>query len=295
MAGSSLAMGWGVSRERTFAALLPAELSRQTGYKVELYNEAMMYEIPHIVALRFNETLAAKPDLILWVVTYWDIQNAGNVSPVQIIPRESSFFMGRTRSRVKSALTEKSLAAAIFDLTSTVRDLLNSTKAVYLLMHLSGKSQSQYVRSRLDGPEAGTLRIDPGAEWQSSLLAFDSYAADIEARARAAGVPLAIVLVPWRVQAAMLNVDGCPNGYDPYKLDDELRAIVASHRGTYIDILPDFTAIANPERHYFPVDGHPDADGHAMIAAFLAKELTNGTIPALSIAAGQQAALVRSR
>jgi hypothetical protein len=295
MTGSSLAMGWGVPREKTFAALLPAELSRQTGRKVELYNHAMMYEVPHIVDLRFNQTLAARPDLILWIVTYWDIQNAATVAPVQIKPIESSAFMGRTRRRLHEALAAKSIAGAVSDLESTVRDLLSSTKSEYLLRHFSSESQSQYIRSHLDGPEAVTLKVEPCAEWQSNLLAFDTYAADIEGRARAAGVPLAVVLVPWRVQAAMLGMGEFPKGYNPYKLDDEMRSIVATHGGIYIDILPDFRTIPNPEQNYFPVDGHPDVDGHAMIAGFLAKALINGTVPGFSIPAQAQVAQGRAR
>src|SRR6202035_2849097 len=39
MTGSSFGFGLGVEREETFAALLPRELSQQTGRKIELYNE----------------------------------------------------------------------------------------------------------------------------------------------------------------------------------------------------------------------------------------------------------------
>jgi hypothetical protein len=127
------------------------------------------------------------------------------------------------------------------------------------------------------------------------LQLFDSYAAEIEERARAAGVPMAIVLVPWRVQAAMLSMDEFPKGYDPYKLDGELRAIVTRHGGTYLDILPDFLTVPNPEQHYFPVDGHPDAGGHAMIAGFLAREFTHGSNFPLALAAQPQASLKRTR
>jgi hypothetical protein len=67
MVGSSLGMGLGVPEEQTFGALLPKELSRRTGNKVELYNESCTWEVPHIVDMRFNEVLVAKPDMILWV------------------------------------------------------------------------------------------------------------------------------------------------------------------------------------------------------------------------------------
>jgi hypothetical protein len=106
---------------------------------------------------------------------------------------------------------------------------------------------------------------------------------------------MAIVLVPWRVQAAMLSLDEAPKGYDPYKLDGELRAIVTRHGGTYLDILPDFLTTPNPEQHYFPVDGHPDARGHAMIADFLARELTRGSNSPFPLSAQPQAASERTK
>jgi hypothetical protein len=295
MAGSSMTMGWGVQREQTFAALLPSELSRKSGHKVELYNNAMMYEVPNIVALHLDETLAAKPDMILWIVTYWDIEYAENAAPVRIKPLDSTVFMGRTRGRLKEVLAEKSLAGAISHLMGIAHDLLDSTKTKYLLQHLIDESQSQYVESHLQGPEAEFLRAEQSAEWQSHLRLFESYAAEIEERARAAGVPMAIVLVPWRVQAAMLSMDEAPKGYDPYKLDGELRAIVTRHGGTYLDILPDFLTTPNPEQHYFPVDGHPDARGHAMIADFLARELTRGSNSPFPLSAQPQAASERTK
>jgi hypothetical protein len=115
------------------------------------------------------------------------------------------------------------------------------------------------------------------------LHEFDYYVGEIEARARAAGVPLVVVLVPDRAQAAMISMGEWPAGYDPYKLGEEVRTIVVSHGGTYIDILPDFRNIPNPEQYYLPVDGHPNAEGHAIIAGLLARELTSGAIPELRV------------
>jgi hypothetical protein len=86
----------------------------------------------------------------------------------------------------------------------------------------------------------------------------------------------------------MISTREWPAGFDPYKMDNELRTIVVNHGGTYIDILPDYRNIPNPAQGYLPVDGHPNAEGHAMISRMLAEELTNGAIPALRVTAQPQ-------
>jgi hypothetical protein len=73
--------------------------------------------------------------------------------------------------------------------------------------------------------------------------------------------------------------------FDPFKLGNELRSIITSHGGIYIDILPDFRNIPNPEQGYYPVEGHLNGRGHAIIARLLAKELTIGAVPALRVSA----------
>jgi hypothetical protein len=283
MAGSSIAMGWSASREETFAALLPVELSRQTGRKVELYNEGMFLQKPKNLDLRFNAVLAAKPDLVLWVLTPWDIQLT---VPDRVMPAEPG-FLGRTRYRVKEAVASKSIPNVAQEILDAGREIMADTSTGLLLEHFLYKSQSQYVKSylRSGDVEAGFLKNEQSARWQSCLRNFEMYAADIELRANTAGVPLVAVLIPNRAQAAMLSTGDWPADYDPYKLDSELRTIITRHGGIYVDILPDYRDVPNPEEGYFPVNGHPNAEGHATISRLMAKELTGGAVPALRVGA----------
>jgi hypothetical protein len=102
------------------------------------------------------------------------------------------------------------------------------------------------------------------------------------------------VLVPDRTQAALISMTGhSPKGFDPYKVGKEVSSIIVRHGGTYIDILPEFRTVPNPQRGYFALDGHPNAFGHAMIARFLTDTLADVTIPALSAADKPQAELQR--
>jgi len=285
MAGSSFAVGARVQEDKTVAELLPVELTRMTGRKVELYNAAIYRVRPVTIAQRFNEVLAAKPDVILWVIAPLDIKETADVLPGGMRVAEPKGFVAKVLNRVKILFAAKSGP-------NPIRDIWDRSQTALVLRHFLYRSQSQYVNSFLMGDDnAGYLKDDQTPDWKRHEQDFDRSAAVIEERARAAGVPLVAVLVPGRAQAAMISMGQWPAGYNPYKLGDELRAIVTSHGGIYVDILPDFRAIPNPEQYYFPVDGHPDAEGHAMITDILARELTRGAIPALKTAIQPQAIL----
>jgi hypothetical protein len=302
MIGSSMAMGLFVPRQMTFAALLPPELSRRTGRKIEIYNEATGGEFrggPFPVRdspLHFNQVLSADPDMILWIVTPTDIENmsfedpaAPPPAPVQQAPAPQApvHQAPAPGNPLAAAWNKLKLAIASGRVEDRLRFLWDQTTASVMLKHflLETESQDQYVKSYLQNEDdAGFLKAQPDAKWQRLLGTFQKYAAQFEAQASAAGVPFVAVLVPNRAQAAMLSEGEWPAGYDPYKLDDEVRAVIVSHGGFYVDILPDYRTIPNPEQNYFPVDGHPDADGNRILSGFLAKELTGGAVPALRAA-----------
>jgi hypothetical protein len=290
--GSSFSYGAHVEREQSFAALLPAELSRQTGRQIEIYNESMFGGWPRSVALHLHEAFGAEPDMILWTFTPSDIQFASlvlwsDVDPVTLPDSViKAGFLARTWYRVKVSFTANSVQGAIAYLWNYESKVFRSSLTGVFLQNVLYASQRRYVSSYLNGPdsEVGFLRAKPSAEWRSNLEEFERNAAEIEARAKAEGVPLVAALLPNRAQTAMISMGVWPEGFDPYHLADDLRSIITRHGATYVDILPDFRSIPNPERGYLPVDGHPDAQGHAMLSAVLAKELTSGAVPALRAA-----------
>jgi hypothetical protein len=161
---------------------------------------------------------------------------------------------------------------------------------------LKTQTQDQFVTSYLrNEDDAEFLKAKSSAKWQRLLGNFQNDAEEFERQADAAGVPFAAVLVPNRAQAAMLSMGDWPEGYDPYKLDNELRTIIVSHGGTYLDILPALSRLPDTEQDYFSLDGHPNSEGHAMISRLLSKELANSLLPALTARAQAQTSSVRKR
>lgn len=302
MIGSSMAMGLFVPEHRSFAATLPKELSQRTGRKIELYNEATggrfrggPFPLPGS-ARNFKEVLAVNPDMILWVIAPMDIENADSASTTPLQRRA----LASDKEAPRSANFWRKLSNAIANgtLASKLLDQWQGSRTSLVLKHflLGAESQDQYVTSYLKNEDhAGFLRTEPSSKWQHLLEVFQGDAEQFEQQAKAAGVPLVAVLVPNRAQAAMISMGEWPKGYDPYKLDVVLRSIVEGHGGIYLDILLSLQKIPSPEQYYFPVDGHLNVDGHAMLSKLLSEQLTDGLVPALRANAQQQTALEQRR
>ena len=275
MIGSSVAMGERVQRDESFAALLPVQISQFTGRPVELYNESMGWGFSRSTSLRFNEVLDAQPDMILWTLTPMDVERAA-----LIVPALDDVGAGSGLSLAAKAWERTRTAFAVQSFSGAIAAIFSRTRTALLLRHFLYQSQSHYVKAFLmsSDEEAGYLKSDQGPEWKDRLSEFDRDAAQMEGQARAAGIPFVAVLIPERAQAAMISMGTWPTGFDPYNLDAELRSIIVSHGGVYLDILPEFRTIPNPEQYYFPVDGHPNPAGHAIISAMLARAITSGAI-----------------
>ncbi len=290
LVGSSYSFGWAVKQQDSIAELLPAGLSSRTGRNIEVYNVSMIGEggIPRTVAVRFHEFLAVHPDAILWIVDPWDIDKADRLP----VPWRWLELGDAIKYHLRQAFARKAPLSALPLISESIQSKWVVSKPGRLIQHYLFLSQSEYVKLYLErGDQSGFLKAQPDAEWQYRLDTFNGYAASITEQAKAAGVPVIVAFVPNRAEAAMISMNKWPAGYDPYKLGEEVRAIVTSHGATYIDILPAFRTIPNPEQYYYPIDNHPDAAGHAIIADMLTKALTSGAVPALKSSNQPQDAL----
>jgi hypothetical protein len=292
MIGSSMAAGLFVPRKMTFAALLPAALSRRTGHRVDLYNAATGGKFrggpfpSNRSVSQLKDVLSAQPDMILWVITPMDLENAGREGeepPVQGVVGDADAADG-SRAQPRNVWERLANAMVGGHLGEKLSDRIKQTRTAMVLNHwlISHESQDQYVNSYLENQDdAGFLRLRLSDQWAHNMDAFRLYSAKFVNQANMAGVPLVAVLIPNRAQAAMISRGAWPDGYDPYKLGEELRSMIEGQGGVYVDLLPDFRRIPDPQRHYFAVDGHLDVEGHAMIARMLEEKLASGKIPEL--------------
>ena len=265
--GSSVAAGFRVPQPDTLAARLPAELASRTGRQFEVLNLSLPGRTPYAVEGIFDEFLATKPDMILWVLTPFDIQTT--IRPAA--PAESP--------ATPAVNQPAGLRAQIDHIKGTVRaaivKAIGNPNSSVLLRNLLYRSPTQFLKASLAAPdsEVGFLKRDLSEEWQRRLAVFRETYADAARRAQMAGVPLVSVLAPDRAQATLIALRQWPENLDPYELNAELRAAVTEGGGVFIDILPDYADVLNAHDGYFPVDGHPNSAGHATLARFIAQDL----------------------
>jgi hypothetical protein len=283
MVGSSIAHGFTVPFDKSFGALLPQLLSKETERDIELYNQAMPWGTPHNVYLRFNEALAEQPDLLLWAVTPWDIFFVDLTVP-------ATHAAALPNQAVGSSTWDR-LKATVFRTPDLSRISWVSSRAVFMLQHILYKSDSIYLSHSLSATDeyASSLKDKPGKEWQDKLQKFDNYVAEMTARAKAAHVPFIFTALPRHAQVVMISGGVAPPGVNPYSFGDQIKAIVEKNGGTYIDILEQFRNVPNVDGTFYPVDQHVTVQGHQLLAQMIANGLTQGADPV--IAPAQPAAL----
>lgn len=292
LVGSSFALGSGVQQDEAFGPLLAGELSRRTGRRIEVYNEGELWAVPRVISMHFPHALAAQPDLVLWTLTGWDVQNTSILLPEDYSPEPppnaaagNEHSTGTPGTNLVTLWRRAKAAMNFSSFRNTVKGFGQQTQTLIMIRHFLWESQSLFVKDSLrrGGQEGEFLQSQPSAHLQNSLQQFNGYVADVEQRTTAAGVPVAVAVVPLRAQAAIVSMGEWPAGIDPHKADNEIRSIIETHGGIYIDVLRDFRTIPNPEQYYLPIDGHLTVAGNALVARILADELTSGAVPALKV------------
>ena len=272
LVGSSMAEGYGVTREQSFASLLPAELTRRSGRKIEVYNAAMQWGSPKTLDLQFKQALALQPDMILWPVSVWEISNADLITYQH--GNHIDADLGSIWNTVVSTFHRQGFAtAAETGIVETIVAVLNS-RTQLLIRHYLYMSPSLYMGGALKSDlEVDYLGSTPNANAQNHIRQFDGYAAHIAAQASAAGVPLVVTMLPLRSQAVMISAKEWPAGFSPYQSSEYMRSVVESNGGVFLDILPDFRNIPDAGSYFYPVDGHPTPAGHKILSTMLAEAL----------------------
>jgi hypothetical protein len=271
--GSSIGRGYGVRYEDSFSGRVETQLTRDCGRRVEFQSigvDEARGPTWHTLAGRVGEAEALRPDAIVTVIAPFDIMNYSAMPAPETPPAGVATpapppqgLMGWLRQRH-------------FD----------ESLALFGAQHFIYKDPNRYIPLYLrHGDEADFLRPPFSKAWRLRLQVADMTLGRIADQAHQAGIPMIVVFMPARGQAILSASPSEPKGIDPFALDGAIAQIAHRNHAAFVDVTQVTRTAANVADDFYPVDGHPNDLGHALIAQGLSKVLV-GQVPAFAACTG---------
>jgi hypothetical protein len=268
--GSSMSEALHVPYEQAFFSLTIKELSHECGRRVDVQDLGVQGSSPIYAYRRVGEILALKPDVVLYLIAPYDVQQ-------QIIPKELVERDQPTRTSSTAAA-----AAKLSPLNHLERMVLQS-RSVLVAQHYIFQNKINFIRVyMMYGDKADFLRQPFTPAWHQRFADLDLIIGDMADKVHSAGIPLIVIPVPSRAEAALLTSQQMSPSVDPFAFGREVERIASKHGADFVDLMEPFSQIADSENLYFVVDGHVNTDGQKVIAAALLRKLQDGSVPVFS-------------
>lgn len=262
--GSSTSSGYLVPYGETLAAYAAADLSRMCRVPVQVQNLGGVDYTGAKLEARAREALTLAPQALVLVVSPLDLELAQGARTFQ----ENGFTVTRSNNPV-----------------TRLKEALGASRAASVAQHFVLKSDRTYVPTYLrSGDRADFMRTPLPAQWRARLAEFDGRVADIQALAASRRVPFIIVFAPQRAQAGLVAQAGpggeaAPAGFDALVLPRALAAVAAAHGAVFVDSDAEIARGTPTEHLFYPVNGHPNGEGHRLIAQSLVRRLVAPDVP----------------
>jgi hypothetical protein len=159
--------------------------------------------------------------------------------------------------------------------------------SVFVAQHFIFQNRETYLQV-MSGPTDDYLRQPPTAAWQRRFAKFDVILGNMADKLKAAGVPLIVIPVPSRKEAALFGTRQLPPHIDPFAFSRQIETIASSHGAEYVNLTGPFSHIPNAERLFYVANAHPNSDAQPVISHSLVQKLQDGSIPAFSQCALEQ-------
>lgn len=255
--GSSVSEGLDIPYEQTFAERTSVALAGVLGRKVEIQNLGLQNRSPLHCYRKLNEVLSLRPDLVVYAITPFDLDQ--RMDPVQLAHRNDP-------------VATVSKPATHFNVSwlKLLQHQLNDSRAVLVAQHFLFSNTATYLRLYLAyGDRADYLRTPLKPNWQAKFSDFNVVLTDMAKRLRQANVPLVLMTVPARPQAALLSVARRPPHTDPFTFGRVIGKMANTAGVSYVDALEELSREPHCDRFFYSVDSHVTGEGNEVISRAL--------------------------
>lgn len=261
--GSSTTEGLYIPYEQTFATRTGEALASYLHRPVQIENLGVRMMGPLACYRRLPEVLGLDPDVVVYSLALDDLK-------VRIGPQE----LARRNSAEMSAPDPPSRQQQ--NALQRVRQLLiHDSRSSQVAQHYIFEDTDRFINAYVTYGDKGSFFQNPSsAYWNARFDELQVLLTDMTARLRQRGVPLVIMAIPSRIEAALLSTRNHPANFDPYAFGSRIEQLTnQAGAAAYIDLLHPLSKMRKPEDLYFVVNSHLTGEGHAEIARRLVPKL----------------------
>jgi hypothetical protein len=261
--GASVTMGLYIPGDETYAARTEAALNRTCARPAEVQNMGGMVRFSDQWKLA-DEALRLSPDVIVLTVAPYDLETLA--ATAQLSDRHSQTPVERAKLAWRNLVLKTRESKLVF---AAEHFMLLDTQVLYETYNNIGGSRE-------------VMRFPQTPAGEQMYAEFSEALDRMMAKLRDSGVPVLVMALPNRIIAAMVSNRSNLEGTDPLWFGHRIGEIAVQDGALALDVTPGFASVAHAERLFYPVDNHPNGDGHAVIAKALVDRLTDGSIPQLA-------------
>jgi hypothetical protein len=265
LVGSSVAQGWNVPYERTFATRTAAELTKRCGRPVEVQNLGRQQCSVACMFHRVDEALALKPDVLVVAISPYDIET--------ILPNE-------VRDRYKPIQPEAGAAESLQKglLIKKIENAISDSRTVVAVEHFLFADPSAYLQMYLAyGDKADFLRSPLSPAWEQRFKNVDLLLGEMAQKAKTAHTSFVVIEVPNLPQASALLLPKPVPNVNPDAINQRLEEISGKYGITFVNVLDTFRLTPGSNRFFYLTGGHLNGDGDALVSRPLIEQLTEGS------------------
>ena len=247
--GTSLSSGFMVPYDHSMTPMATAALNQTCKKPVDIQNLGAQGNIGPRLLASAQAAVALKPDIMVFVVSPPDLHLTDAVAPV-----------GGDK------------AAHETNLMREVKVAISSPRLMYMESYLLLRNDNTYVPIYLrSGHNADYMRAPFSAEWQIKLAHLDADMAQLSGIAKQASIPLLVVYIPQRAQAAVLASPKLADHVDPLILPKEIKRISAAYGAGYADMGDEISRGLASSQIYYAMNGHLNGEGNTLLAHAMVK------------------------
>jgi hypothetical protein len=277
--GKSVSAGDKVPYDEYFGARLERALQSHCGFATETQSLGSLMVTTDRQGILVAEALSLKPDVAILPLSPSDLTYFAHDPE----PEAETAAAAPAATNGAPSLTPlpQHREAQNYSLVTRLRLLSRESRALLTAQHFMLMNDDFLIRAYRLQQEEDALRLPHSAAYQLRYTRLEAVLRDLSTRLAAGGVPLVVVSIPNRIQAALISHRIALPGVDPWAFTRELRAIAGRTGVRFADTFPRFAAHPHAERLFYAVEGHPTGEAHAVIAEALEQTLTDGiAVPA---------------